>query len=84
MTTKKFVIEVEEGNTHCDDKCPLKHSGVCLDIGCELEQIFDFVDCYKYNLATMKITELPSLEYASDDYVPMDIRLTPRDLTFKY
>ena len=57
MATKKFLIEVEEGHTHCDDKCPLKHSGVCLDFECELENIFDFVDCCKYNLATMKIKE---------------------------
>lgn len=44
MATKKFIIEVEEGFTICP-KCPM--SG----IGCQ------YIDCHKYNLATMKIKE---------------------------
>ena len=44
MATKKFIIEVEEGETRCP-KCPM--SG----IGCQ------YIDCHKYDLATMKVKE---------------------------
>lgn len=47
MTTKKFLIEVEEGDTDCN-KCPLRvTSELCTN-----------TKCSKINLATMKIKEL--------------------------
>ena len=51
MATKKFIIEVEEGKTKCD-WCPLQTTigNCCGGIG-EL-------DCFAYNFATMKITEM--------------------------
>lgn len=51
MATKKFIIEVEEGRTKCEN-CPLGEYGYCMVIH------IDRYDCYKYNLATMKIKEL--------------------------
>lgn len=50
MATKKFIIEVEEGETMCY-KCPFRY------IDCT-EKMNDVLDCDKYNLATMKIKEL--------------------------
>lgn len=49
MAIKKFIIEVEEGRTGCP-QCPLQH------IECYAE-MYDILDCSKYNLATMKIKE---------------------------
>ena len=51
MATKKFIIEVEEGPTHCD-ACPLY-----TEIGSCSGGIYN-LDCYKYNLATIKTKEL--------------------------
>lgn len=56
MATKKFIIEVEEGETECLE-CPfairtLGGSTVDCFMGCK------DVGCEKYNLATMKILEL--------------------------
>ena len=48
MATKKFIIEVEEGITNCEN-CPLLR----LDLDCTEQNIC----CVKYNLATMKIKE---------------------------
>ena len=45
MATKKFVIEMEEGDTECKH-CPIED---CSKIS---------IDCSKYNFATMKITEM--------------------------
>ena len=50
MTTKKFIIEVEEGNTSCN-KCPFD----CMK--CARESL-DELDCTNINLATMKIKEM--------------------------
>ena len=50
MATKKFLIEVEEGNTRCD-KCPFDY------MKCARESL-DELDCNSINLATMKIKEL--------------------------
>jgi hypothetical protein len=49
MATKKFIIEVEEGETGCFD-CPFHDSE---HAGCG----GGIIDCSKYNLATMKIKE---------------------------
>lgn len=54
MATKKFIIEVEEGKTMCH-KCPFQ------TVNCT-EEIYDVLDCGKYNLATMKIKESLSRE----------------------
>lgn len=51
MATKKFIIEVEEGDTRCKD-CPL-NMGYCYET-----QLFLDIRCVKFNLATMKITEM--------------------------
>ena len=54
MATKKFIIEVEEGNTECNI-CPyaLKDSNGLL-VNCIGTK---HSHCTKYNLATMKIKE---------------------------
>ena len=55
MATKKFIIEVED-DSHTDrcSYCPCK----CVQGGCHnpLEQYG--LNCFEYNLATMKIKEL--------------------------
>ena len=52
MATKKFMLEVEEGETVCGEHCPLyTESGYCSG------GIYS-LDCHKYNLATMRIREL--------------------------
>lgn len=52
MATKKFIIEVEEGDTSCRE-CPIiadcDEPGMC---GCTR-----LVNCCDYNLATIKIKE---------------------------
>ena len=48
MATKKFIIEVEEGETQCD-KCPIMDCTVVLEGGA--------INCDKWNLVTMKIKE---------------------------
>ena len=58
METKKFIIEVEVGYTKCDNSCPHKVNGDCIDSDNRVENIWDIFNCYKYNLATMKIKEL--------------------------
>ena len=59
MATKKFLIEVEEGNTKCDNFCPLKkYNGDCADVYEYVEKVIPFLRCREYNLATMKIKEL--------------------------
>lgn len=58
MVIKKFIIEVEEGRTKCDNFCPLKNcNGVCVDIYEDVEKIIPFLRCREFNLATMKIKE---------------------------
>lgn len=48
MATKKFIIEVEEGETQCED-CPFD--------GCKCKT--DLIpDCNKYDLSMMTIKEL--------------------------
>ena len=55
MATKKFIIEVEEGNTECNDNCPFREYGeICKEIGWGSKKEFN---CNKYNFATMKMTE---------------------------
>ena len=49
MATKKFIIEVEEGKTKCNE-CPFDY------IKCARENLVE-IDCTNFNLATMKITE---------------------------
>ncbi len=49
MAIKKFIIEVEEGQSTCKD-CPLYVRGR----GCVR---FSSIDCNKYDYSTMKITE---------------------------
>lgn len=48
MVVKKLIIEVEEGNTKCEN-CPFNG-------GCSIDIINRF-GCTEYNLATMKIKE---------------------------
>ncbi len=49
MAIKKFIIEVEEGQSNCKD-CPLYvGSRGCIR--------FASIDCNKYDYSTMKITE---------------------------
>ena len=49
MTKKKFIIEVEEGNTECD-KCPFGD--------CPVSFPNSPINCKEFNLVTMKIKEL--------------------------
>lgn len=49
MATRKFIIEVEEGNTYCT-QCPFVLK--------DCEEFKGPCNCVKYNLATMKITEM--------------------------
>lgn len=49
MTTKRFIIEVEEGETKCEN-CPFNKC-------CSIE-IITMLRCPEYNLATMKMKEL--------------------------
>ncbi len=58
MATKKFIIEVEEGRTKCDDSCPLKANKHCLDVDGYIQDVIPFLRCIEYNLSTMKIKEL--------------------------
>ena len=53
MATKKFIIEVEEGHTLCDE-CPFNGRETC----CYPYLLDKVMGCEKYNLATMKIKEL--------------------------
>lgn len=45
--TKKFIIEVEEGETFCDE-CPFHASKCNIDA-------LNAINCNEFNLATMKI-----------------------------
>ena len=55
MVTKKFIIEVEEGYTECNDNCPFPENGeLCKKHNCNSGSE---LNCDKYNLVTMKITE---------------------------
>lgn len=54
MTTKKFIIEVEEGNTLCGD-CLLCEVKDC--VGAARLFIPAHNTCWNLNLATMKIKE---------------------------
>lgn len=59
MATKKFLIEVEEGNTECN-KCPLYLISDCIKVGRMF--ISKGATCHHLNLATMKIKEPISYE----------------------
>lgn len=50
MATKKFIIEVEEGETKYCENCPLG----LLYLDCTAQRI----SCAEYNFRTMKIKEL--------------------------
>lgn len=56
MATKRFIVEVEEGCTFCDD-CPIR---IRFNIHCFMSKIEGglSLNCNKYNLTTMKIKEL--------------------------
>ena len=51
MATKKFIIEVEEGKTKCSE-C-MFHQGLC-----RFPDELHPINCYEFNLATVKIKEL--------------------------
>ena len=52
MATKKFLLEVEEGRTHCNC-CPIGDA-----LNCSRFKFSSLgLDCDEYNLATMKIRE---------------------------
>ena len=56
MATKKFIIEVEEGRTECNDSCPFREYGEgCKNHNWNSNNKFN---CDHYNLATMRITEM--------------------------
>ena len=58
MATKKFIIEVEEGYTSCEDgKCPIYGCYDCNQMA---------INCDHYNLATMKIKECESDSWDSN------------------
>ena len=50
MATKKFIIEVEEGWIKCSE-CPFREAD-CTG------EIYNVLDCSRYNLSTIKIKEL--------------------------
>lgn len=62
MAIRKFIIEVEEGMTHCL-LCPFE-CGQMLTINCPQTALSDVlkIDCNKYNLATMKIKKLEEIK----------------------
>ena len=52
MATKRFIVEIEEGCTICDN-CPIEYQGYC-----SLSKIAELgLDCDVLNLATLKIKE---------------------------
>ena len=53
MATKKFIIEVEEGMTKCNE-CPFTHCKYICQYDKDGRVI---VDCDQHDLATMKIKE---------------------------
>lgn len=53
MATKKFIIEVEEGETRCRH-CPYHDDKRCRYS--EVNGDINDLSCREYNLATMKIT----------------------------
>lgn len=55
MATKKFIIEVEEGTTKCNE-CPIYGSKYCKS-GAKIDDFKSEINCYTHNLATMKIKE---------------------------
>lgn len=55
MATKKFLLEIEVGRTHCVN-CPFEN-GTLLTMRCFKPKKLDSLNCSKYNLATMKIKE---------------------------
>lgn len=59
MAKKKYLVEVEEGRTECNEYCPLY-----TDYGSCSGGIYS-LDCHKYNLATMKIKKLEEENYDS-------------------
>lgn len=62
MATKRFLIEVKEGRTKCDECLLRKHSKRCPDVDGYVEEVIPFLRCIEYNLATMKIKELKENE----------------------
>jgi hypothetical protein len=55
MATKKFIIEVEEGESNCIE-CPFHLISDCIKVARMF--IPKGATCWHLNLATMKITEL--------------------------
>lgn len=53
MTIKRFILELEEGETHCDN-CPINCDGRCTRG--EIEKFG--LDCDILNFSTMRIKEL--------------------------
>ena len=55
----RFLVEIEEGITVCE-KCPLYNNNVkCAKVLCEDKNFdYDFLKCTKYNLESIKITEI--------------------------
>jgi hypothetical protein len=53
MATKRYLVEVEEGNTLCDE-CPYEYRETC----CYPYRLYRVMSCGEHNLATMKIKEL--------------------------
>lgn len=62
MATKRFIIEVEEGDTKVSGKCSWDCPFAAEDYGilyCNaLDTHFNIINCDKYNLTTMKIKEM--------------------------
>ena len=56
MATKKFLLEVEEGVTECNDSCPFRDCGkMCKNHNWNS---INEINCDYYNFSTMKIKEL--------------------------
>ena len=62
MATKKFLLEVEEGNTECR-KCPFHLISDCIDVAKMF--ITNGATCHHLNLATMRVKELEEENYDS-------------------
>ena len=55
MAIKKFMLEVEEGVTECNDSCPFREYGeICEKRNWNSNNKFN---CDHYNFATMRVKE---------------------------
>lgn len=55
MATKRFIVELEEGHTPCEE-CPIMPHKEDRMNNCKVDLFY--LQCQYYNLAKIKITEL--------------------------